>query len=160
MGTPIPEGYELLAGRSRVNATKAIDLATERGFDSSTVRVSTVHNGYLIPTNEERPESTESTDENTGGENTGDGAPEGNPEGETPDVDLAVVTTESVEVPTDKNTVAEIDKFAGDWGIAAGDGTKAEKVAAINAEIERRTKIAEETGVLVGASENTEDKGE
>lgn len=133
MGTPIPEGYELLAGRSRENAREAIKLAEERGFESSQVRTSTTPLGYLIP---EDPNAEHSTSE----------------DGTLNAADLAVVTAESVEVPTDKNTVAEIDAFADKFNITV-EGTKPEKVAAINAEIERRTKIAEETGVLTDGTE-------
>lgn len=43
----IPEGYELLAGRSRDNARAALAAAEERGLDVSTVL--TVRDGYLIP---------------------------------------------------------------------------------------------------------------
>lgn len=45
--TSIPEGFELLVGRSRENAKLAIATAEERGFPSSAVL--TQSDGYLIP---------------------------------------------------------------------------------------------------------------
>jgi len=47
MRTQIPEGYELLSGRSRKNARKAIATAKERGLPSSAVL--TQQDGYLLP---------------------------------------------------------------------------------------------------------------
>lgn len=47
MGIKIPEGYELLTGRSRENARAAIQLAVERGLPTEVVR--TTGEGYLIP---------------------------------------------------------------------------------------------------------------
>ena len=46
---PIPEGFELLVGRGRENARKALALADERGFEPTAVRTSTLLNGFLIP---------------------------------------------------------------------------------------------------------------
>lgn len=116
----IPEGYELLHGRGRENARKAIELAEERGLDSSQVLVSTTLGGFLIP--------------------------------------VPVAEAQEVEVVTEKNTVPEIDAFAEEWNIDLGEAkNKAEKIDAINAEIERRTVEAESTGELTGGIEN---KGE
>lgn len=44
---PVPEGFELIAGRSGENAKAAIAAAMERGFESASVR--TVSEGYLVP---------------------------------------------------------------------------------------------------------------
>ncbi len=57
MHKPIPEGFELLEGRSSANAQAAIATALERGFESSSVR--SVAEGYLIPveTESEKAES-------------------------------------------------------------------------------------------------------
>lgn len=52
--TNIPEGYELLSGRGRENAIKALKLAEERGVDPSLVRTSINPNGFLIPLGEAR----------------------------------------------------------------------------------------------------------
>lgn len=46
----IPEGFELLHGRNRENAKKAISTAEGRGFPTSSVL--THPEGYLIPTGE------------------------------------------------------------------------------------------------------------
>lgn len=51
MGIKIPEGYELLTGRSRENARAAIKLAEERGLPTESVR--TTGEGYLIPITDE-----------------------------------------------------------------------------------------------------------
>lgn len=51
MGIQIPEGYELLSGRSRENARAALKLAEERGFPVSSVQTTT--EGYFIPTGED-----------------------------------------------------------------------------------------------------------
>ncbi len=48
MSIAIPEGYELLAGRNRKNAKKALSIATDRGFPEQAVL--THPEGYLIPT--------------------------------------------------------------------------------------------------------------
>lgn len=45
----IPEGFELLSGRSKENALNALALAEERGVDPTEVRVSALLGGYLIP---------------------------------------------------------------------------------------------------------------
>ena len=50
MSIAIPEGYELLAGRNRKNAKKALGEAVDRGFPEQTVL--THPEGYLIPTGE------------------------------------------------------------------------------------------------------------
>lgn len=50
---PIPEGFELLPGRGRENAKRALALAAERGVDEALVRSSTLHNGFLVPLGDE-----------------------------------------------------------------------------------------------------------
>lgn len=57
MYKPIPEGFELLEGRSSTNAQEAIATALERGFESSSVR--SVAEGYLIPVKAEQTEPAE-----------------------------------------------------------------------------------------------------
>lgn len=47
----IPEGYELLTGRSRDNARQALKTAQDRGLDASVVQ--THPEGYLIPLGED-----------------------------------------------------------------------------------------------------------
>ena len=47
MASIIPEGYELLVGRSREHALKALATADERGLPSDSVL--SVHEGFLIP---------------------------------------------------------------------------------------------------------------
>lgn len=47
MAISIPDGHELLAGRTRKNAAKALSMAEERGVPASAVR--THPEGYLIP---------------------------------------------------------------------------------------------------------------
>jgi hypothetical protein len=47
MANVIPEGYELLVGRSRDKAREAIETAQERGFPVESVL--TQRDGYLIP---------------------------------------------------------------------------------------------------------------
>ena len=63
MYKPIPEGFELLEGRSSTNAQEAIATALERGFESSSVR--SVAEGYLIPVKTESTESEKTESEKT-----------------------------------------------------------------------------------------------
>lgn len=59
-------------------------------------------------------------------------------------IPLYVVTPVEVASPDETWKVADIEAFAQEWEIDLGDAkNKAEKVAAINAEIERRTEAAE-----------------
>lgn len=119
----IPEGYELLANHSRKNATQALALAVERGFPESAVL--SISEGYLIPLGDSV--EAESTDES-----------------EILDAEVTEVT-----IPKRKD---EIIAFAEEHGIDLGDaGNNEERIAVIEAEIERRTKLAEETGVLTPA---------
>lgn len=153
MSANIPEGYELLSGRSRVNAITALATAEERGLDPQSVL--TVRDGFLIPLGDSKlPEvetADESVDKKTGPEVTADAEAEVHP---TPNAK--------------KDNHDTIDAWASEHdvtyeGIEAADvekPTKAEKVAHIEAIISARTlendKILEETGVLSG----TETKGE
>lgn len=114
MKIEIPEGYELLVGRSRENAIKAISLAEERGLDSSVVRTTTAYGGgYFIPLGD----SAEATDE-----------------------DEAVAEVEEIVFPdAEKASHKDIDAFAAEHGVTYDDieakdaekPTKAEKVAHI-----------------------------
>jgi hypothetical protein len=45
--TDIPEGYGIIAGRSRANAQAALDAAAKAGVDVSEVKA--VSGGYLVP---------------------------------------------------------------------------------------------------------------
>jgi pyruvate/2-oxoglutarate dehydrogenase complex dihydrolipoamide acyltransferase (E2) component len=45
--TDIPDGYGIIAGRSRVNAQAALDAAKEAGVDPAEVKA--VKEGYLVP---------------------------------------------------------------------------------------------------------------
>lgn len=133
MGTAIPEGYELLANRSRANARLALKTAEEREIDPQ--RVLTIQDGYLIPLVEGHEPLTPVDDEET--------------------EEAEVVEIETPKVSWSKgDTVA----FAEEYNIDLGDASnQEERVAAINAEIERRTSEAEKSGVLTDGSEN---KGE
>lgn len=107
MALNIPEGYELLGGRSREHAIEAIKRATDRGLESASVLTNS--EGYLIPLGDD-----------------------------------ATAEVEELDVVTEKNTVEEIDAFAAEWDIdLAGTKTKADKIKAIEAEIEARTAAQE-----------------
>jgi hypothetical protein len=47
MSTAIPEGFGIIAGRSRKNAQSALDAAAQAGVDTAQVRA--VPEGYLVP---------------------------------------------------------------------------------------------------------------
>ena len=109
MRTQIPEGYELLVGRSQANAIQALTIASERNLPPESVL--TVTEGYLIPL-----------------------------------VGLEILEAEAgeVELPKVTDKVADIEQFAADWGIDLGGAkNNADRIAAIEAEIERRTEAAE-----------------
>jgi hypothetical protein len=57
MANVIPEGYELLVGRSRDKAREAIETAQERGFPVESVL--TQRDGYLIPLDPNAPRTVE-----------------------------------------------------------------------------------------------------
>lgn len=61
--TPIPEGFELISGRGPKIANQALDLAEERGFERSSVRVSTVHDGFLVPIGDSTVEDVEDVED-------------------------------------------------------------------------------------------------
>ena len=119
----IPEGYELLGPRGRENAKKAIERAETNGFPSSAVR--TTGDGYLIPLN---PEDEQLATEAEADANAKLGEEQ-----------IAEAKAQAVALPTADNTVAEVDAFAAEWDITLEGGTKAEKIKAIEAEIEART---------------------
>ena len=154
MSANIPEGYELLSGRSRVNAITALATAVERGLDPQTVL--TVRDGFLIPLGDSKL-PTEATAESEGDES------------QTDDEAVADAIVEVHPLPDAKKDSHDvIDAWASDHdvtyeGIVAADAekpTKAEKVAHIESVIAARTeandKILAETGELSG----TETKGE
>lgn len=148
MARPIPEGYELLSGRSPKNARKAMSLAEERGVDSSHVLTQT--DGYLVPLG---PESHIHSAEAPAG-------PVGDPIAGIEQRQVAEAIVEEVELPTESNTVAEIDDFANTHGIEVS-GTKAEKVAEINRVFAERAEANDkhlaETGELRSSDETKED---
>lgn len=130
MARTIPEGYELLSGRSGENARKALALAEDRGVDASQILTQT--DGYLIPLD------ADSVDAVTFPSATPDGNPIANIAERQGD------QTESHDdegdvVVTDANTHDEIDAWAAahdiTWeGIEAENAakpTKAEKIAHI-----------------------------
>lgn len=136
----IPEGFELLVGRGRENAKKALSLATERGFDESTVRVSTALGGFLIPLGDDA-EASESTE-----------------------------AEEIVFPDAEKASHADIDAFAetnlvtyeGIEAKNADSPTRAEKVAHLHKVIEARTveesAAADQTNTETASAD--ENKGE
>lgn len=141
----IPEGFELLSGRGRENAKEALSLAEQRGFDPSTVRVSTALGGFLIPLGDSVVESEEADVIETipGTEN------------EPP------VVLEAKEIPElpdpNKATVAEIEQFGIDHfpGLEL-TGTKAEQVAQMQAVIEAAPALTDNSGDAV-ADQTEED---
>ena len=137
MSANIPEGYELLSGRSRVNAITALATAVERGLDPQTVL--TVRDGFLIPLGDSKL-----------------------PEVETVDAE-EIVFPDAKKDSHDTIDAWASDHDVTYEGIVAADAekpTKAEKVAHIESVIAARTeandKILAETGELSG----TETKGE
>ena len=105
MSIAIPEGYELLAGRNRKNAKKALSIATDRGFPEQAVL--THPEGYLIPTGETADDTAE-VDE-VGG-------------------------AEAIELPKSTASKAEQEAFAEEHGIDLSGTTNAEtRAAAIQA---------------------------
>lgn len=109
MRTQIPEGYELLSGRSRKNARKAIATAKERGFPSSVVL--TQQDGYLIPLGDGDPAEQ-------------DHILSDDPDGE---------PTELVAEKLEDLTVAQLKELAEKHEVDLGDATKkADIIAKIN----------------------------
>lgn len=142
----IPDGYELIAGRGRDIAQKAMALADER--EIPTTAILTTADGYLIP----------KSGKGLGGRNDGGLIRRG--EG---DEEILEAEVEEVEIPTASSKKDDIIAFAKHWKIDLGDAKNNEdRVAAINAEIERRTAEAENgnLGEGIPAETNPEDKGE
>lgn len=131
MRSEIREGYELVVGHSAENARAALDKAAENGFGPE--RVLRSPNGYLVPV-----------------EDVAAALPPANvEEAQARKAEAEILDVEAVEVdaPTEKDSHAEIDSFAEEFGIdLTGLGekpTKAEKVAEINRIIEERTDALE-----------------
>ncbi len=132
MARPIPEGYELLTGRSSKNARAAIELAEERGLPTESVL--TRGDGYLVPLSADA--------------NTAVAAPPASPEeaaaarGEQQSVDV-----EHIEPPKATDSNEEIDgwveKHLKGFEYPAGTSNRKEKVEAIEAEIERYKALQE-----------------
>jgi hypothetical protein len=59
MALNIPDGHELLSGRSRENAVKALATAEKRGLPAASVK--THPEGYLIPLGDEKAAPKKST---------------------------------------------------------------------------------------------------
>lgn len=138
----IPDGFELQSGRGREQAQAAIALAVERGFEGSSVRVHP--EGYLVPV----------ADDDAGqapGEGLTPSDPNEGQQGQESDENKAIV--EEVTIPKTKDGLIA---FAQEHGIDLGDATNNEqRTKAIEDEIERRTKLAEETGTLTPADGST-----
>lgn len=117
MTTNIPEGYELLSGRSRENAKAALALAEERGIDTSAVL--TTPGGYLIPLADDDGSDVPASDDGS----------------DVPDATAGEIIFPDAE----KANHSDIDAFATEHevsyeGIEAKDAdkpTKAEKIAHI-----------------------------
>lgn len=75
--------------------------------------------------------------------------------------EIAVAEVGEVELPKETDKVADIEAFAAEWNIDLGGAkNNKERIAAIEAEIEKRTAKAEESGVLVDGSDETAAAGE
>ncbi len=108
MSIAIPEGYELLAGRNRKNAKKALGEAVDRGFPEQTVL--THPEGYLIPTGETADGTAKMEEADEAGE------------------------AEAIEQPKPTASKAEQEAFAEEHGIDLSGATNAEtRAAAIQA---------------------------
>ena len=113
MTSTIPEGYELLVGRSREHALKALATADERGLPSDSVL--SVHEGFLIP---------------LAGEETSEELDEAEDQGE----------EDAVELPKASDKVADIEAFAKEHNIDLGDvSNNKDRIAVIETEFEKRT---------------------
>jgi|SRR6478735_2165277 len=140
----IPEGYELLSGRGRENAAKALALAEERGLDASAVLTSTALGGFLIPLGDSVVESEEA-DEIVS--ESADGEP------------IHLEATAIPELPDpDKATVADIDAFGAEHfpGLTL-EGTKAEKVEQMQAVLDAAPALTDESGEPAGDDVPKED---
>lgn len=129
----IPEGYELLEGRSSKNARAALQSAEERGL--SPLSVLTVREGYLIP-----------IDENAGGraaapasiEDLPPKAPAGADGADGGEVDDSPLS--KLPDSADDWKVADFDAFAQEHGVTWDNGvtTKAEKLEALKAALAKK----------------------
>lgn len=131
MSKSIPEGYELISGRSRENAIKAIALAEERGISSEAVL--SWQEGYLVPleTNEVAKLVPETTLHRRGDEID---EFEIDDEDDTPDVIESTdpngapveVQAEKIELPKATASKTEQEAFAAEHGIDLSETTNAE----------------------------------
>jgi hypothetical protein len=123
VNAPIPEGFDLLVGRGRDNALKAIALAEERGFDSTAVRASGLHNGFLVPlpVSDEALEEVDDAEDELGGEGESGGDVEG--DGDTADEENDDLVSGDAEGGDD--TEGEADEIVSD----SADGEPVELVA-------------------------------
>lgn len=154
----IPEGYDLLPGRNGKNARKALALAEERGYPTSAVLTTT--DGYLIPLPKDEIEQSQAADEEVDPDVVALSAYI-EEHGLTPADVLAVLEdsvaiVEEIELPKVTDKVADVEAFAKEHNIDLGDASNNEqRIAAIEAEIERRTAEAEKTGTLTDGTEPT-----
>lgn len=148
----IPEGYELLSGRGRDNAVKALALAKERGLDESVVLTSTALGGFLIPIGDS---VVEGADADESGSEEADEIVSESADGEP--VNLEAVTIPELPDP-EKATVADIDAFGAEHfpGLAL-EGTKAEKVEQMQAALEAAPALTDESGEPAGDDVPKED---
>lgn len=153
MARPIPEGYELVSGRGTASARKAIELAEDRGLDSSTVL--TQGDGYLVPLGaDSHIHSAEAP-----------AGPVGNPIANIAERQTTEAIVEEIVFPKATDSHDEIDAFATEHNVSfeeLGDKpTRAEKVAhletVINDRAEANDKNLAETGELRSSTETKED---
>lgn len=111
----IPEGYELLSGRSAANAQHAIALADERGVPSWAVL--TQQEGYLIPLS---GDSFDGPDD--GGLHRADEQTPSDESREVPEDN----GSDEIELPKPTASKAEQEAFAQERGIDLTDTTNAE----------------------------------
>lgn len=118
MSTQIPDGYELLVGRSTENAIQAIATAEGRGFSAETVL--TQRDGYLIPLDADSIEST--------------------------DLDGEPYEVETIGIPKANASKAEQEAFAEKHGIDLSATTNAEtRAAAIQGWVDAQPEAKSET---------------
>lgn len=136
----IPEGFELIGGRGREKARAALDLATERGFAEAEVKVRP--DGYLVPISSEDAAAAAVPGETLTPSDPNEASQAGTPA----DGEDSTAIVEEIELPTKKD---DIIAFAEENNIDLDGATNNEqRLAAIRAEIERRTQEAEKSGVL------------
>ena len=126
MSIAIPEGYELLAGRNRENAKKALATAEERGLPTSVVL--THPEGYLIPVGTDGADVVE----------TEPGAEDNEP---------VFLQAEPIELPKPTASKAEQEAFAAEHGIDLSETTNTEtRAAAIQAWADALPALPAESG--------------